>query len=552
MQVSMAGDIQQQHALWWQQGVIYQVYPRSFQDTNVDGIGDLAGIIAKLDYLSWLGVDAIWLSPIYPSPMVDFGYDIRDFTDIDPLFGDLATFDKLVTEAHQRNLKIIMDYVPNHTSDQHPWFIESRSSRANPKRDWYVWADAKANGSPPNNWLASWGGSAWEWDASTGQYYLHSYHKAMPDFNWRNPAVKEAMFDVVLFWLDRGVDGLRIDSAHRIMKDPQLRDNPPNPNPRDTGYKPITDYDSQLHLNDKAHPDIHEVYRELRQLLDAYSTRSPRMAVGEMHIFDWPVWASYYGLQLDELHMSLNFGLISIPWQANRVQQLVNAVEAALPPGAWPNYVLSNHDEPRIATRVGPEQARVAMLLLLTLRGTPTLYYGEEIGMQDGEIPPAYIQDPWEIHQPGKGLGRDPERTPMQWDDIPNAGFCLPDVKPWLPVAADYAETNVASEREDGHSILALTRALLQLRRSTSALAVGSYTSIESVPDDCFAYIRQSGEQRLLIALNFSSNEQQLHLPELDNGRLLLSTHLDREEAIELASFELRGNEGCIIEMGEK
>ncbi len=546
----MAHDVQPQQPLWWQQGVIYQVYPRSFKDTNADGIGDLTGIIAKLDYLTWLGVDAIWLSPIYPSPMIDFGYDITDYTDIDPLFGDLATFDTLVAQAHQRGLKIIMDYVPNHTSDQHPWFIQSRSSRANPRRDWYVWADPKPGGSPPNNWLASWGGSAWEWDITTGQYYLHSYHKAMPDLNWRNPAVKEAMFDVVRFWLDRGVDGLRIDSAQRIMKDPQLRDNPPNPDLRGTTYKSFTDYDTQLHLNDKGHPDIHEVYRELRQLLDAYSILSPRVALGEMHIYDWKVWARYYGLQLDEIHMPLNFGLVSIPWKARTVQQLVDAVEAALLPGAWPNYVLSNHDEPRIATRVGPEQARVAMLLLLTLRGTPTLYYGDEIGMHDVEIPPEYIQDPSEKSQPGKGLGRDPERTPMQWDGTPNAGFCPPTVKPWLPIADDYKQTNVAIEREDRHSMLTLARALLQLRRTTPALSVGSYTPIEGVPDDCFVYMRQFGKQRHLIALNFSSNEQQVHLPK-PGGRVLLSTHLDREESIELNTLRLRGDEGCIIEVGD-
>ena len=546
----MAHDVQPQQPLWWQQGVIYQVYPRSFKDTNADGIGDLTGIIAKLDYLTWLGVDAIWLSPIYPSPMIDFGYDITDYTDIDPLFGDLATFDTLVAQAHQRGLKIIMDYVPNHTSDQHPWFIQSRSSRTNPRRDWYVWADPKPGGSPPNNWLASWGGSAWEWDITTGQYYLHSYHKAMPDLNWRNPAVKEAMFDVVRFWLERGVDGLRIDSAQRIMKDPQLRDNPPNPDLRGTTYKSFTDYDTQLHLNDKGHPDIHEVYRELRQLLDTYSILSPRVALGEMHIYDWRVWARYYGLQLDEIHMPLNFGLVSIPWKARTVQQLVDAVEAALLPGAWPNYVLSNHDEPRIATRVGPEQARVAMLLLLTLRGTPTLYYGDEIGMHDVEIPPEYIQDPSEKSQPGKGLGRDPERTPMQWDGTPNAGFCPPTVKPWLPIADDYKQTNVAIEREDRHSMLTLARALLQLRRTTPALSVGSYTPIEGVPDDCFVYMRQFGKQRHLIALNFSSNEQQVHLPK-PGGRVLLSTHLDREESIELNTLRLRGDEGCIIEVGD-
>ena len=298
----MGNNPQNQQALWWKQGVIYQVYPRSFKDENGDGIGDLSGIIAKLNHLTWLGVDAIWISPIYPSPMVDFGYDVTDFTGIDPIFGDLATFDALVAQAHQNGIKVIMDYVPNHTSDQHPWFLESRSSRQNPKRDWYVWVDPKPDGSPPNNWLGSWGGSAWEWDANTHQYYLHSYHKAMPDLNWRNPAVKEAMFDVARFWLDRGVDGLRIDSAQRIMKDPHLRDNPPNPTPEMTAYKRLGDYDSQLHLYDKGHADIHAVYRELRQLLDTYSAQSPRVALGEMHIFDWQEWARYYGAQLDELH----------------------------------------------------------------------------------------------------------------------------------------------------------------------------------------------------------------------------------------------------------
>src|SRR5258708_361902 len=275
----MEHNAQPDQALWWQQGVIYQVYPRSFKDSNGDGIGDLQGVISKLDYLTWMG---------------------------------------------------------------------------------------------------GWGGSAWEWDPTTQQYYLHSYHKAMPDLNWRTPAVKAAMFDVVRFWLDRGVDGLRIDSAQRIMKDPQLRDNPPNPNPNVSAYKPLVAYDSQLHLNDKGHPDIHAVYRELRQLLDTYNAQSPRVALGEMHIYDWPVWARYYGEQLDELHMPLNFGLVSVPWHTSTVQHLVDAAEAALPPGAWPNYVLDNHDEPRIATRIGQEQARVAAMLLLTLRGTPTLYYGNE------------------------------------------------------------------------------------------------------------------------------------------------------------------------------
>jgi alpha-glucosidase len=546
--------VQHQTGLWWQRGVIYQIYPRSFQDSNGDGIGDLAGIIARLDYLAWLGIDAIWLSPIYPSPMVDFGYDVSNYRDIDPISGDLATFDRLVEETHRRGMKIIMDYIPSHSSDQHPWFLESRSSRDNPKRDWYVWADAKPDGSPPNNWLASWGGSSWQWDEATRQYYLHSYHVKMPDLNWRNPAVKAAMFDVARFWLDRGVDGLRVDSAQRIMKHPQMIDNPPNPNPQAlaNGYKVQGDYDSQLHINDKGHPDIHGVYRELRQLLDSYGSSSPRMMIGEVHIFDWPEWASYYGANLDEMHMPLNASLLGVPWQARNVQQVIDAVEGALPPGAWPDYVLGNHDEHRLVSRIGEQQARTAMMLLLTLRGSPTIYYGDEIGMHDIPVPPELVKDPWEIGVPGLGLGRDPERSPMQWDASPNAGFCPPDVTPWLPVAADYRQINVAVERSDPHSLLSLTHALLQLRRATPALSLGSYRPITGAPDECFLYLRQHGPHRYLIALNFSAEEQRISLPIAGRGQLLLSTFLDRQEAVHLSNVRLRGYEGWIVELEEK
>jgi glycosidase len=399
--------------LWWQRGIIYQIYPRSFQDVNGDGTGDLAGIIRRLDYLSdTLGVDAIWLSPFYPSPMADFGYDVSNYVDVHPVFGDLPIFDRLVDEAHRRGLAVIIDFVPNHSSDQHPWFLESRSSRDNPRRDWYVWADAEPDGSPPNNWLSVFGGGAWEWDEATGQYYLHSFLKEQPDLNWRNPEVKQAMLDVLRFWLDRGVDGFRIDVAHLIMKDPELRDNPPNPNPPAPGA-PFREYDTQLHLYDKGHADVHAAFRDIRKLLDEYSVERPRMAVGEIHEFDWPVWAGYYGEKLDELHLPFNFALIFGAWTAASVRAIVDGLEAALPAGAWPDYVLGNHDVHRIATRVGPQQARLAMMLLLTLRGTPTLYYGDEIGMQDVEVPPDMVQDPFEKNVPGLGLGRDPERTPM-------------------------------------------------------------------------------------------------------------------------------------------
>ena len=302
---------------WWQTGVIYQIYPRSFMDANGDGVGDLAGVIGKLDYLSdTLGVDAIWLSPFYPSPMADFGYDVSDYCAVNPLFGDLATFDELVAQAHARDLKVIIDIVPNHTSDQHPWFQESRASRDNPKRDWYVWADPAADGGPPNNWLSVFGGPAWTLDESTGQYYLHSFLPEQPDLNWRNPAVKAAMFDVYRFWLDRGVDGFRIDVAHYVMKDPELRDNPPNPNAAVEAqlFKDLGEYGNWIHVNDKGHPDVHGVYRELRAILDEYSATAPRMMVGEIHDFDLEKWAAYYGEPgKREFHQPFNFALIGVP-----------------------------------------------------------------------------------------------------------------------------------------------------------------------------------------------------------------------------------------------
>ena len=533
--------------LWWQRGVIYQVYPRSFKDSNGDGIGDLQGILAQLDYLSWLGVDAIWISPFYPSPMADFGYDVSNYTNVDPIFGDLATFDELLQQAHRRNLKVIIDFVINHTSDQHPWFLASRSSRNAPMRNWYVWADAKPDGSPPNNWISLFGGSAWEWDPATEQYYLHSFDKKQPDLNWRNPQVKAAMFDVVRFWLERGVDGFRIDAAHIIMKDPQLRDNPPNTSGARIMHKSMGEYDSQLHLYDKGHPDTHAIYRKFRQLLDSYSREQPRIAIGEMHILNLEEWISYYGANLDEMQMPFNFGLLLADWRATAIRQSVDVYEATLLPGAWPNYVLGNHDEPRIASRIGSSQARIAMMLLLTLRGTPTLYYGDEIGMHDADIPPERVQDPLAKGIPD--IGRDPVRTPMQWDSSQNAGFCPPTVEPWLLIPGDYQQLNVAVERDDPHSMLSLTRTLIEMRRTTAALNAGSYHPIENLPNDCFVYLRELADQRRLIALNFSSDEQVLSLPEMGSGRIVISTYLDREEQVDLAAFRLRANEGCIMEL---
>jgi alpha-glucosidase len=529
-------------AVWWQRGVVYQIYPRSFQDTNGDGVGDLPGILRRLDYVADLGVDAIWLSPFFSSPMADFGYDVSDYRDVDPLFGTLADFDRVLAEAHARGLKVIVDYVPNHTSDQHPWFQASRSSRQDPHRDWYIWRD----GSPPNNWLSNFGGSAWEYDPRTGQSYLHSFLKEQPDLNWRNPAVQTAMLDVLRFWLERGVDGFRMDTVHRIVKHPDLPDNPPNPGGR-LLHKEVGEYDSQLHVYDKAHPDVHQVLRKFRQVLDAYSSPGQeRVAIGEAHIYDPHELATYYGQHLDELHLPFNFGLLLTPWVADAVRAGVEAYEAALPSGAWPNYVLGNHDEARIASRVGPDGARLAMLLLLTLRGTPTVYQGDELGIQDVPIPAEKAQDPWGKRVPGLNLGRDPARTPMPWDTSePNAGFCPPRIEPWLPLNPDHATVNVASELADPRSMLALTRRLLMLRRASPALSVGSYRALDG-PAECYVYLRQAADEQIVVALNFGTGEPQVTLP-WSEADVVLSTSLDREGPIGGGNVRLRPAEGLVL-----
>jgi glycosidase len=536
--------------LWWQTGVIYQIYPRSFKDTTGNGVGDLRGVIQKMDYLSeTLGVDAIWLSPFYPSPMADFGYDVADYTDVDPLFGDLATLDELVDRAHGRDINIIIDLVPNHSSDRHPWFQESRSSRDNPKRDWYIWADPQSDGSPPNNWLSVFGGLAWEWDEATGQYYLHSFLKEQPDLNWRNPEVKEAMFDVVRFWLERGVDGFRVDVAHYVMKDPYLRDNPPAPEGARLIHRPLGDYDSQVHVHDKNHPDVHDVYREFRQILDSYSDERPRMSVGEVHIFDWDEWAAYYGDDLDELHMPFNFALLNVAWEAEEIRRVVDSLEAAIPEGGWPNYVLGNHDESRLASRLGRDGARVAAMLLLTLRGTPTIYYGDEIGMTDVPIPLDRQQDPWRI-EGSMEMGRDPARTPMQWNAAPNAGFSPPTTPElWLPFAADFATVNVERQLAQPSSMLNLYRRLLAYRKATPALQRGSYRGLDDAPEGCFLFTREAEGQRVLVALNFSSQERRLSLPALGGGSIVVSTELDRAGPVDLTNAVLRAEEGVIVEL---
>jgi alpha-glucosidase len=525
---------------WWQSAVIYQIYPRSFQDSNGDGIGDLKGIESRLDALVALGVDAIWISPIFPSPMADFGYDVADYCGIDPRFGTMADFDSLLAAAHARGLKLLLDLVPNHTSDAHPWFVESRSSRDNPKRDWYLWRDPAtgANGErlPPNNWISDFGGSAWEYDEATGQYYYHAFLKQQPDLNWRNPAVRAAMLDVLHFWFARGVDGFRIDVLWHMIKHADFPDNPANPDWREGWPEYMTVH--QTHSTDQ--PEIHDIAAEMRNIADAHGER---VLIGEIYL---PVeqLMDYYGRDRPGVHLPFNFQLIGADWHARKLAHRIAKYEGLLPAGGWPNWVLGNHDRPRVATRVGAAQARVAMMLLLTLRGTPTLYYGDELGLEDVPIPAHLVQDPRELNEPGIGMGRDPVRTPMPWDRSANAGFT--SGVPWLPLNADWQTRNVAAQRADAESMWALTRALLALRHAHSALSVGDWHAVEA-EGDLLAYERRHGVERLLVALNLGASEQRLKLPEGAFGILLSSNSERPPGSLGDDTLVLAANEGVIL-----
>lgn len=516
---------------WWEHGVVYQIYPRSFQDTNADGVGDLAGIERRLDHIVALGAHAIWLSPIFPSPMKDFGYDVADYCGVDPIFGDLDTFDRLIEAVHARDLRLILDFVPNHSSDQHPWFLESRRSRADPKRDWYIWRDAAPDGGPPNNWISDFGGSAWEWDEATGQYYLHAFLKEQPDLNWRHPELRRAMMDVMRFWMDRGVDGFRIDVLWHIVKSAGFEDNPLNPDW--TPARTERDRVIQLHSTDQA--EAHEISAAFRELSDSYGER---VLIGEIFLPN-ERHARWYGtLERPQVHLPFNFQLIENEWKAATIARVVQDYEASLPEFGWPNWVFGSHDAPRIAARIGEAQARVAAMLLLTLRGTPTLYQGDELGIGEVPIPPERVRDPQGLRQPGLGIGRDRSRTPMPWDTSPHAGFS--DAEPWLPLNPDWRTRNVAVQSDDPRSILSLYRRLLALRRDRPALAVGRMSEVRA-EGDVLTYERWLEGERLLIALNMSARPQPVICRP---GRLLLST-LERETA----SAVLAGNEGVIIEL---
>jgi alpha-glucosidase len=528
---------------WWQSAVVYQIYPRSFQDSNGDGVGDLQGILDRVDYLTWLGVDAVWISPFYPSPMADFGYDISNYVDIDPIFGTLADFDRLVAALHARNIRVILDFVPNHSSDQHPWFQQARRSRSDPRRDWYIWRDPRADGGPPNNWMSlATGRNAWEFDATTGQYYYHAFLAEQPDLNWRNPDVRKAMHDALRFWLDRGVDGFRVDVLWHLAKDPQFRDDPINPNfgTDDPPYRRlIPEYSADQ-------PGILDIVSEMRRVLEEYPGDRP--LIGELYL---PLkrLVEYYGPNLDAVHLPFNFSLLwaawtRAKWTAAALSRLIGEYDGALPHGAWPNWVLGNHDQPRVATRLGAAQARVAMVLLLTLRGTPTLYYADELGHESVTIPPDRVRDPFGINMPGGTQGRDPVRTPMPWDGLPNGGFTTGE--PWLPLIENMAALSVAAQKRDPRSMLSLTKSLLALRRREPALAIGDWAPLP-VEGEVVAYTRRWQDRCFIVALDLESRAKTVRLGEGVAGRIDLSTNPDRVGEPVAGTVELGADEAIVI-----
>jgi alpha-glucosidase len=525
---------------WWEGAVIYQIYPRSYADANGDGIGDLAGIVGRLDHLAGaeasLGVDAIWLSPIYPSPLHDFGYDISDYTDVAAEYGTLADLDALIEACHARGLRFLLDLVPCHTSTDHAWFVESRSSRESAKRDWFIWADPAPGGGPPSNWTAAFGGGAWEWDAASAQYYLHSFYPEQPDLNWRNPAVAEAMADVMRFWFRRGVDGFRVDAIFAAIKDDRLRDNPPDRRPHaipglggDAGQDPLWS------LN---RPEVHDVIRHLRRVAAEFPGR---VLVGEAYV---PVeeLAGYLGHGADdEFHLAFNFELLLSPWEHRHLTLGIERSEALHPPGTIPTYAFSNHDQPRHASRWGQDRARAAAFLLLTLRGVAVLYGGEEIGMIDAD--PSILPDP-----PFDRAGRDACRTPMQWDASPQGGFTRGS-KPWLPLA-DPATRNVADQRGDPRSILSLYRRLIGERRASSALARGEQRALFGVAPDMLAWLRETNGERVLVLLNVGEASRRCVIPPLgtETGEVIVATS-ERSGGVSLDGLTIAPLEGIALRL---
>ena len=500
---------------WWRSGVLYQLYPRSFADANGDGHGDLEGVIAHLDHLAWLGIDAIWLNPIHPSPNADWGYDVADYLDVHPDFGDLATLDRLIARAAEHDIRVVLDLVPNHTSDRHPWFEDARTSRTAEHRDWYVWADARPDGSPPNNWVSVFGGAAWTWDETTQQYYLHNFLAEQPDLNWWNEEVRSAFDDILRFWFDRGVAGFRIDVAHGIVKDVDLRDNPLAVEGDDALTRSLGQR-QEFNMN---RPEVHDVIRRWRAIADRYDQEP--ILVGETWVADLTRLMRFYGDGTDELHLALNVPFVFAEL-GDEMRVIVEREEAVIPAEAWPTWTGSNHDAARFPTRWcdgDDRKIRAALVMLLTLRGTPILYYGDELGMSDVAVPKDRLRDPVGLRGWPAEPGRDRARTPMPWTGGANLGFTLPGVEPWLPVGDP--GINVADQRDDPGSVLNLTRASIALRRARPDLRESGYAAVEA-PDGIWAWRRGSGT---LVVLNHTDDPID---EDVGVGEILLSSQANR------------------------
>jgi len=537
---------------WAEGAIVYQVYPRSFYDANSDGIGDIAGVTAKLDYLKDLGVNAIWLSPFYPSPMADFGYDVADYCDVDPIFGELKDMDELIEKAHHKDIRVIVDLVPNHTSDEHEWFRQSRQSPSDPYSDWYIWKDAKGHDKdgqpiPPNNWISIMtGGSAWEWEASRQQFYLHTFDVRQPDLNWTNGKVREAIKDAMRFWLDRGVDGFRVDAVPYMAKDPLMRDEPPNPH-----HEGAAHYNSLLHPYNHGWPPMYAYLSEMAAVLKepkyAHSARfMVTEAYPETHNSVEEYLEFYEGMD-PEVAAPFIFEGLCIPWQAEPWQKFLATFHKTIDsfsPHCVASYAFGNHDQPRLVTRMGEPAARSSAVLLLTLPGMAFIYNGDEIGMKNGVIPRELVQDPAAL----EGYGRDPERTPLQWSDAPNAGFTTAK-SAWLPVADDYRTHNVETEASNPDSFLSLYRKLGKLRNESDALRYGRIEVLDSGHHDVLAFRRHSDDESFTVLINFSKAKVAIKPGLLtDTAKLLVSSHsgyaLSKRK---LENFELLPYEGVLL-----
>jgi alpha-glucosidase len=537
-------------APWYRQATLYQIYPLSFADSNGDGFGDIPGIIKHLDYLNdgtseSLGVGAIWLSPIYASPMADFGYDVADHKAIDPKFGTMEDFERLIREVHGRDMKLLMDFVPNHTSVRHKWFSEARRSQQSPKRDWYTWADPAGDGGPPNNWLSHFGGSAWTFDEGSGQYYLHSFLPEQPDLNWRNPRVREEMLDVLSFWLDKGVDGFRTDAVLSLLKDEQLRNDPPNPNYVAGKSNPTHEF---LRSHSAGEQVVNEVIGSFCEVL---AEKPNSFLLSEAYLNIPGLHHMYQACWRHPVHAPFNFNLMTLEWGAGAFRSFIDEYEESLGPEDWPNYVIGNHDRSRVVSRLGVRRARLLAMLQLTLRGLPVVYYGEELGLPDSEIENNEIKDPLELRLPGFGLGRDPERTPMPWNSHNAAGFTT--VESWLPMDVEARKLNVAAQERQPESMLSFYRHLIRLRNASPALSEGDYRSLKLGNENVFGYIRETEFQRFLVVLNFGDKPTEVKLSS-NVGSWIAGTHEvlgDGDSPVE-GNVRLRAFEGRMYEMRQR